>query len=60
MTDVERIEALKPKLTPEFLAVLTEAVEVVGWSVDFWESASFVEEVYGYAGIECPDLSPTE
>jgi hypothetical protein len=48
----ERERALAPRLTPEFLETLREAVRVVGWSVDAVESISFVEKVHEMAGVK--------
>jgi hypothetical protein len=44
--------SLKPKLNPEFMQVLKEAITVCGWSCDLVETASFWEWCSDVAGIE--------
>jgi hypothetical protein len=61
MTLDERKAQLLPKLTPEFLATLAEAVRVVGWEVDAHETTSLVKVLHDYVGSPRPDdLSPYE
>lgn len=45
---------MKPMLTDEVLATMLEAARVVGWGVDFIESAEFVRACYTIAGKERP------
>jgi hypothetical protein len=53
--------ALKPRLTGEFLSLLTEAARTYGWTGDYEEIYRFVEWAYGLAEIEKPtDLEPFE
>lgn len=58
----EAEDALRPKLTPEFLAVLREAIRTYGWWGDMVETAMFGEWCYLIAGVERPkrkDWEPT-
>jgi hypothetical protein len=48
------MESLKPKLTTEFLATLTEAARRYGWSGDYIEIKWFVESVCALAGQHTP------
>lgn len=41
MTEQERIEALKPKVTKEFMATLEELAKIYGWSGDLTEIQYF-------------------
>lgn len=52
MTHEERIEALRPKLTDEFLSTLAEAAEVTMF--DYIEVDGFVSELFQMAGREPP------
>lgn len=47
--------ALRPKLTPEVLAVTRAAVRACGHMVDLVESAAFVGWCHGVAGVESPE-----
>lgn len=49
-------DALRKKLTDEFLTTAKLAAETMGWLVDFGEAAGFVEECYRLAGKEPPEL----
>lgn len=52
-------EQLKAKLTPDALALITEAARVCGWTVDYFELARFVEWCYEVAEQPIPpDLEP--
>lgn len=53
-------EKLKPLLTEEFLSTLTEAAKVYGWTSDYIEVCSFVEDLYEVAGKDKPNLEPYE
>lgn len=46
--------SLIPKLTPEFLATLKEAVECVGWGVDMIETIYLTEQLYSLGGLPRP------
>lgn len=50
----EAEDALRPKLTPEFLAVLHQAIRVCGWIVDMGETAAFGGWCYDVAGTKRP------
>jgi len=56
----KEVENLKPKLTDSFLETLGEALCVVGWGVDFIESAQFVERVYELADRKAPAFQPVD
>lgn len=60
MTEEERIAVLKPEWTPEFLELLAETARVVGWNCDHIATMDFVEQVYTFAGVKCPDLNAHE
>jgi hypothetical protein len=49
-----REEALRPRLTGEFLELLVRTARTVGWNADFAAVAEFVEEVYRVAGRPVP------
>lgn len=46
--------ALRPLLTPEFLATLVKAVQVCGWSADLIETVNFVDWCFELAGQPKP------
>lgn len=48
--------ALREKLTDEFLATAKLAAETIGWGMDFIEVKGFVEELYRLAGKEPPEI----
>ncbi len=48
-TNDEYLALLKPKLTDEFLATLTDVARFHGWCGDYVEVADFVREVHSYA-----------
>lgn len=56
MTEEERIAALKPKWTPEFLELLAETARTIGWNCDHMATMNFVETVFQHADVKCPDL----
>lgn len=57
--DKEYEDALKPKLTNEFLATLVEAARTCGWSVDHIETQSFVHWCFEVVDKKSPkNLSP--
>ena len=58
MKHEERMERIKPLLTPEFLAALAETAKSYGWTGDYMEVGTFVEEMYRIAGVTPPDLEP--
>lgn len=51
---------LRPHLTPEFLATLRLAAEIVSWEVDMIEVDKFVEAAHRIAGQEMLPLHPRE
>lgn len=55
-----KIDALRPKLTTEFLATLAEAAHVIGWDLDFMVVAGFVHTLHEVAGVPTPELRPDE
>ena len=59
-TESDAIAALKPKWTPEFLELLAETARVVGWNCDHIATMDFVEQVFAFAGVECPDVNAHE
>lgn len=52
-------QALKPKLTDEFLETLTQAVRTCGWSLDMVETGRLAEWCYELAGKSAPDALRT-
>ncbi len=56
----ELIARLKPKLTDEFLATLTEYLKIEGWGVDYCEAEDFVRSCYSLADKDAPNLSEYE
>ena len=57
--EMHRLEdELKPYLTKDFLPTLVMAAKTIGWSVDYSEIQSFVEEVFLLTDEECPNLEP--
>lgn len=42
MTENQHIQAIKPKVTPEFIDTLVELARIFGWSSDYIEVMSFV------------------
>jgi hypothetical protein len=49
---------LAERITPEFLSTLAEAARVCGWSRDYVEIGTFVEDMFRLADTEPPDLEP--
>lgn len=41
----EKAALIQPHITPEFIRVLVETGRIIGWSVDYSEARSFIEEV---------------
>lgn len=60
MTEEERIAALKPQWTPEFLELLAETARTIGWNCDHIATMDFVETVFDYAGVKRPELDAHE
>lgn len=48
--------ALRPRLTPEFLSALVQAVETCGWAVDANETVCFVKYLFSLAEQPMPTL----
>jgi hypothetical protein len=50
------VDAVRPKLTAEFMAVLDEAAEAHAFHAsDFYEVIQFIQWVHEIAGIPCPE-----
>jgi hypothetical protein len=60
MTEEERERALKSRLTPEFLATLTEAARTAGWTLDHVATYDFVQWCHNIAGVESPSKQEVE
>lgn len=56
ITEEERLEALKPQWTPEFLELLAETARTIGWNCDHIATMDFVNAVFDNAGVKCPEL----
>ena len=58
----QKTKKLIPRLTPQFLETLKEAVQCCGWEVDFIESADFVVWCHKKAGekLEVTELEAYE
>jgi hypothetical protein len=53
------IDALRPRLTPEFLETLVEAARISGYeNSDYFEVVKFVEWWHERLGLPVPDLEP--
>jgi hypothetical protein len=50
----DRKDALRPKLTPEFLAVLREAIRVYGYAGDWIATVDLGQWCYYLAGVPEP------
>ena len=55
-----REQALKARLTPEFLHMLLEAGKISGWSHDYIEVAGFIEWCYRLADADVPSATELE
>ena len=63
MTDDELCDALRQKLTDDFLSTLVQAGRTYGWWGDYTEITGFVRWCFHTAGKEAPgydDLEPFE
>jgi len=60
MTENEAEEKIKSLINYDFLLTLTEVAKLYGWSGDFCEISSFVEELHKFNGIEIENLEPYE
>lgn len=54
----DRIAALRPKLTDEFLSTLVEAAKIDGNGGDWPATLDFVRNVFAIAGKEMPQMEP--
>lgn len=54
---VDKIAAIKPKLTPEFLETLAEVARV-DYGMDHVATHQFVRAVFDMAEQEMPDITP--
>lgn len=56
MTDKQREEKIKALCDKEFLDKLAEVAKLQGWSHDYVEVATFVENLYDEVGLPVPEL----
>ena len=56
ITDEEIETNFKPKLTPEFLEVLAQLIEVTNWTHDAIETAALYESACSIAGVKPREL----
>lgn len=52
----EKLRALNPRLTDDFLETAREAARVYGWSGDHIETAAFLRWLYEQAGKPEPNV----
>ena len=60
MTYSEADEKIKTILDKDFLDKLVELGKLYGWSGDYEEIYSFIEDLYEHTDLELPDLTPYE
>ena len=58
MTRAEREAAIRERLRPEALDLITEAARVCGWSTDYFEIDTFLRWCYKLVGRPIPNTEP--